>query len=32
MLSILAVGCHRTVPRERLVGTYRVDYGYGAER
>jgi len=32
LLSILVVGCHGTVPRERLVGTYRVDYGYGAEQ
>ena len=32
MLSILAVGCHGTVPREQLVGTYRVDYGYGTEQ
>jgi hypothetical protein len=32
MLSILAVGCTGTVPRERLVGTHRVDYGYGVEQ
>jgi len=32
VLSILAVGCRGTVPRERLVGTYRVAYGYGAEQ
>jgi len=33
VLSILAVvGCNRPIPRERLVGSYRVDYGYGVEQ
>ena len=33
VLSIVAVaGCHGTVARDRLVGSYRVDYGYGIEQ
>jgi hypothetical protein len=32
LLAIVAVGCSGTAPRERLVGTYRVDYGYGVEQ
>jgi hypothetical protein len=31
-LSIVAFGCSATVSREQLVGTYRVDYGYGVEQ
>jgi hypothetical protein len=32
MLSILAAGCGGSVPREQLIGSYTVDYGYGVER
>src|SRR5262249_26843706 len=29
---IATAGCYGPVSRERLVGTYRVDYGYGLEQ
>lgn len=32
MLPVFALGCRGTVPRERLVGSYRADYGYGVEQ
>jgi hypothetical protein len=33
VLAILGIaGCSRPLPRERLIGSYRADYGYGVEQ